>query len=92
MLRSKTETETEKETEVFYLVPVNVGREWSYFQIVGCQPARLFQTEYARFQMIKNVKNQFQILNACTQMLPLLGSAQCNGINIIIISTESSIL
>ena len=38
---------------------------WSYFQIAGCQPTRLFQTRYARFLMLKNVKkNQFKILNA----------------------------
>ena len=36
--------------------------QWSYFQISSCQPARLFQTEYARFQVIENFKNQFKIL------------------------------
>ena len=42
---------------------------WSYFQITGCQPARLFQTRYARFWMLKNVNNQFKILNTCIQTL-----------------------
>ena len=27
------------------------------------QPTRLFQTRYARFWMLKNVKNEFKILN-----------------------------
>ena len=36
---------------------------WSYFQIAGNQPTRLFQTRYARFWMLTNVKNQFKILN-----------------------------
>ena len=34
--------------------------------MAGRQPARLFQTEYARFCMLKNVKNQFKILNVYT--------------------------
>ena len=46
------------------LIQVGVGH-WSYFQIAGCQPARMFQTRYARFQMLKNVTNQFKILNVC---------------------------
>ena len=41
----------------------SVLRPWSYFQIAGNQPTRLFQTRFARFQMLKNVKNQFKILN-----------------------------
>ena len=36
---------------------------WSYFQIAGCQPTRLFQTRHTRFWMFKNVENQFKILN-----------------------------
>ena len=36
---------------------------WSYFQIPGNQPAMLVQTRYARFRMLKNVENQFKILN-----------------------------
>ena len=37
-------------------------QHWSYFQIAGYQPTRLFQTRYARFQMLKSIKNQFKIL------------------------------
>ena len=37
--------------------------QWNYVQIAGNQPTRLFQTRYARFRMLKNVKNEFKILN-----------------------------
>ena len=37
--------------------------DWGYFQIAGCQPTRLFQTRYARFWTLKNVKNELKILN-----------------------------
>ena len=42
---------------------ISIQRYLSYFQIAGNQPTRLFQTKYARFWMLKNVKNQFKILN-----------------------------
>ena len=36
---------------------------WSFVQIAGCQPTMLVQSRYARFWMLKNVKNEFKILN-----------------------------
>ena len=38
------------------------------FEIAGCQPAKLFLTEYGRFLMIKNVNNQYQKFE-CIQIL-----------------------